>query len=211
MAAGRPWLVAGVLIAVPALAAGVTIAALPAAAASAASTVTVSRTDCAPEWASAQTGTQTITVTNNSGLAGEINLDNAAGAVVGEIETIGPGTSAQLTATLQSGTYTFRCFMGSKPVTASQPVTVTANTGTTVAAPAAIKPVTLNDLTPPNKLYQGYAAAQLTSLAKAVTVIETDLRHNNIPQAKEGLAHRPAGLGAGRRVLRQLRRPGRRG
>jgi high-affinity iron transporter len=185
VAGNRPWLVAGVLVAVPALAAGVTIAAVPAAKTSAADVVTVSRTDCAPEWSSAQPGTQTISVTNNSGLAGEINLDNAAGAVVGEIETIGPGTSAPLTATLGSGTYTFRCLMGSRAVTASQPVTVSANTGTTVAAPAAIKPVTLGDITPPNKLYQVYAAAQLTDLAKAVTVIENDLRHNKIPQAKK--------------------------
>jgi high-affinity iron transporter len=185
VAGSRPWLVAGVLVAVPALAAGVTIAAVPAAKTSTADVVTVSRTDCAPEWSSAQPGTQTISVTNNSGLAGEINLDNAAGAVVGEIETIGPGTSAPLTATLGSGTYTFRCLMGSKPVTASQPVTVSANTGTTVAAPAAIKPVTLGDITPPNKLYQVYAAGQLTDLTKAVTVIENDLRHNNIPQAKK--------------------------
>jgi high-affinity iron transporter len=185
VAARRPWAVAGVLVAVPALAAGLTIVALPADATSAASTVTVSRTDCAPQWSTAQSGTQTITVTNNSGLAGEVNLDNAAGAVVGEIETIGPGTSAPLTATLAAGTYTFRCLMGSLAATLSQPVTVSANTGTTVAAPAAIKPVTLNDITPPNKLYQVYAAAQLTDLAKAVTVIENDLRHNKIPQAKK--------------------------
>ena len=185
VAGNRPWLVAAVLVAVPALAAGVTIAAVPAAKTSTADVVTVSRTDCAPEWSSAQPGTQTISVTNNSGLAGEVNLDNAAGAVVGEIETIGPGTSAPLTATLGSGTYTFRCIMGSRPVTASQPVTVSASTGTTVAAPAAIKPVTLGDITPPNKLYQVYAAAQLTDLAKAVTVIENDLRHNKIPQARQ--------------------------
>jgi high-affinity iron transporter len=185
VAGGRPWLVAGVLVAVPALAAGITIAALPAPASSAGGAVTVSRTGCAPEWSAARPGTQTITVTNNSGLAGEINLDNAAGAVVGEIETIGPGTSAQLIATLQSGTYTFRCLMGAKPATASQPVTVTASTGTTVAAPAAIRPVTLGDITPPNKLYQVYAAAQLAGLAKAVTVIEDDLRRDDIPAAKK--------------------------
>jgi high-affinity iron transporter len=191
-AAGRPWVVAGVLVAVPALAAGVTIAALPAAATSAADAVTVSRTSCAPEWSSAQPGTQTITVTNNSGLAGEINLDDAAGAVVGEIETIGPGTSAPLSATLGTGTYTFRCFMGSQPVTASQPVaisantvsgnTVSGNTGTTVVA---VKPVTLDELTPPNKLYQGYAATQLTSLTTAVSAVEADLRHGKLAQAKK--------------------------
>jgi len=184
VAAGRPWLVAGVVIAVPALAAGVTIAALPAAATGVASTVTVSRTDCAPEWSTATTGTQTITVTNNSGLAGEVNLDNAAGAVVGEIETIGPGTSAPLTATLGAGTYTFRCLMGSLAATLSQPVTVSANNGETVAAPVGVKPVTVNDLTPPNKLYQGYAAAQLTDLASAVTAIQADLRRGDIPSAK---------------------------
>ncbi|MGH3290899.1 MAG: iron uptake transporter permease EfeU [Trebonia sp.] len=190
VAGRRPWLVAGVLVAAPALAAGVTIAALPAAATSAASTVTVSRTDCAPQWSTAATGPQTITVTNNSGLAGEINLDNASGAVVGEIETIGPGTSAALTATLGAGTYTFRCLMGSLAATLSQPVTVSSTTGSagtneTVAAPVAVKPVTVSDLTPPNKLYQGYAAAQLTDLATTVTAIQADLRHGNIPQAKK--------------------------
>jgi len=192
VAAGRPWLVAGVLIAVPALAAGVTIAALPAAASGTASAVTVSRTDCAPEWSTAEPGTQTITVTNNSGLAGEINLDNSAGAVVGEIETIGPGTSAPLTATLAAGTYTIRCLMGSLAATASQPVTVSTmvssststSTGTGTGT-VAVKPVTVDELTPPNKLYQGYAAAQLTDLAKSVTAIEADLHHGDIAQAKK--------------------------
>jgi high-affinity iron transporter len=183
VAGRRPWLVAGVVVAVPALAAGVTIVALPAAATSA-STVTVTRTDCAPEWSSAQTGTQTITVTNNSGLAGEINLDNASGAVIGEIETIGPGTSAPLTATLGAGTYTIRCLMGSQPTTASQPVTVSAGGAAAVAAPVAVKPVTLGELTGPNKLYQGYAAAQLDALAQAVAAIEADLRRGSLEQAK---------------------------
>jgi high-affinity iron transporter len=183
VAGRRPWLVAGVVVAVPALAAGVTIAALPAAATSA-STVTVTRIDCAPEWLSAQTGTQTITVTNNSGLAGEINLDNASGAVIGEIETIGPGTSAPLTATLGAGTYTIRCLMGSQPTTTSQPVTVSAGGAAAVAAPVAVKPVTLGELTGPNKLYQGYAAAQLDALAQAVAAIEADLRRGSLAQAK---------------------------
>jgi high-affinity iron transporter len=184
IAAGRPWLVAGALITVPALAAGVTIAALPAAATGAASTVSVSRTDCAPEWSTASSGIQTITVTNNSGLAGEIRLNNSAGAIIGEIETLGPGTSAPLTATLGAGTYSFSCLMGSLAAMSSQPVTVSAAAGKTVAAPVAVKPVTVSDLTPPNKLYQGYAAAQLTDLAKTVGAIQADLRRGDIPQAK---------------------------
>jgi high-affinity iron transporter len=183
LAGGRPWAVAGVLVVVPALAAGVTIAALPAAASSTATSVSVTATECAPEWSSAQAGTQTFTVTNKSGLAGEVNLDNAGGAVVGEIETLGPGTFAPLTATLGAGSYTFKCFMGSHPATASQPVTVSATS--TVTAPVAVKPVTVTELTPPNDLYQKYAAAQLTDLAADVSKLQHDLENGDIAQAKQ--------------------------
>jgi len=188
VAGGRPWLVAGVLITVPAVAAGATIAALPASPAGTASEVTVTRAGCAPEWTSADTGPQTITVSNNSGLAGEVRLDDAAGAIVGEIETIGPGTSAALTATLGPGTYTFRCLLGGRAATASQPVTASASTGSAATnsgtAPVAVKPVTVAELTGPNKLYQAYAAAQLTDLAAAAAAIEADLRPGDLAQAK---------------------------
>ena len=184
-AAGSPWLVGGVLVAVPALAAGVTIAVIPAAQSSGANTVSVTRTTCAPEWTSAGAGTQTITVTNDSGLAGEIRLDNAAGAIIGEIETLGPGTSAPLTATLGTGSYTFQCLMGSQAATSSQAVAVSAGAGPKVSDPVAVKPVTVAELTPPNKLYQEYAAAQLTDLAGDVTAIQADLRHGDIARAKQ--------------------------
>ena len=175
---------AGVLVAVPALAAGATIAALPAAATTAGMAMTVTKTGCAPEWTSGTTGTHTFTVANNSGLAGEINLDNAAGAVVGEIETIGPGTSAALTATLGSGTYTFKCLMGSQAATASQPVQVTGAAAGT-QAPVAVQPVTVQDLTPANDRYQAYAAAQLADLAAQVATIQSDLRRDDIAKAKQ--------------------------
>jgi high-affinity iron transporter len=184
LAGRRPWAVAAVLVAIPAIAAGTTIAALPAQATGGGTTVTVSKTGCAPEWTSGTTGTHTFTVTNDSGLAGEINLDNAAGAVVGEIETIGPGTSAQLTATLGSGTYTFRCLMGSMAATASQAVQVTGNTAAETQAPVAVKPVTAAELTGPNKQYQAYAAAQLKDLARQVQAIQADLRRDDIAKAK---------------------------
>jgi high-affinity iron transporter len=180
----RPWLVAGVLISIPAIAAGATIATLPAAASGTASTVTVTRAGCAREWTSARSGTQTITVTNNSGLAGEVRLDDASGAIIGEIETVGPGTSAPLTATLGSGTYTFECLFGSLAATSSQPVTVSAGAGQAVTATVAVKPVTVAELAGPNKLYQAYAADQLAALAAATAAIEADLRHGNLTQAR---------------------------
>jgi high-affinity iron transporter len=183
LAAHRPWPVAGALVAVPALAAGVAIVALPAPADASAATVTVTATGCASGWTSAAPGTQTFTVNNRTSLAGEINLDDASGAVVGEIETIGPATSAQLTATLTAGTYTFRCLMGSKPVTSSQPVTVSRARGA-AAAPVAVKPVTVAELAGPDKRYQAYAARQLASLASGITAIQASLHRGDLAAAR---------------------------
>jgi len=194
MAGRRPWATAGVLVVVPALAAGVAIAVLPAASSAAATTVTITRSSCAPGWTSATAGTQTFTVDNQSGLPGEINLDDSSGDIVAEIETIGPATSAPLTATLNSGIYVWKCFMGSLAVTASAPVQVTASGNVTPpsrttnspisSGPAAVKPVTVSELAGPNKEYQAYAAGQLSSLAQAVTRIESDLHGNNLAAAK---------------------------
>src|SRR5262249_19816569 len=92
VAGNRPWAVGGVLVGVPILVAGSVVAALPAATASTAAAVTVTTGSCAKEWTSARPGTQTITVDNETNLAGEINLINSSGAVIAEIETIGPAT-----------------------------------------------------------------------------------------------------------------------
>jgi high-affinity iron transporter len=182
LAARRPWLVAGVLVVVPAVAAGAVIAALPPSTATAAAAVTVTRTGCARDWTAARAGTQTFTVTNRSGQAGEINLVNAAGGVVGEIETLGPATSAQLTATLGPGSYAFTCHLSGQGVTTSGPVQVTGHAAQ--AAPAAVKPVTVRDLAGPNRAYQAYAAAQLRGLAAAVASIQADLRRGDLAAAR---------------------------
>jgi high-affinity iron transporter len=194
LAGHRPWAVAAALVVTPAVAAGATIAALPAANAASTTTVTITRTACAPNVTSGTAGTQTFTVDNESGMAGEINLDDSSGDILAEIETIGPGTSAPLTATLNSGTYVFKCFMGSQPTTVSAPVQVaaganvvppsrTANSPVS-SVPVAVKPVTVGELAGPNKQYQTYAAGQLADLAKAVTQIQADLRRGDLAAAK---------------------------
>ncbi len=194
MASRHPWPVAGVFVVLPALAAGATIAVLPAAD-SGPTAVTITRSECAPGWTSATAGTHTFTVHNQSGMPGEINLDDASGDIEAEIETIGPGTSAELTATLVSGTYVFRCFMGSQQGTASEPIQVTGTANASVASPAstnplasspsAVKPVTVADLAGPNEQYQAYAAGQLAALAQAVTRIRADLRGDDVAAARE--------------------------
>jgi high-affinity iron transporter len=182
LAARRPWAVAGVLILVPALAAAAMIAVLPSASAAATTAVTVTRTGCAADWTSARAGTQTFTVANRSDQPGEINLNNSAGGVVAEIETIGPGTAAEMTATLGRGSYTFKCYLAGQAVTSSAPVQVTGDA--TARTPAAVKPVTLAELAGPNQAYQAYAARQLAALAGAVTRIRADLRRDDLAAAR---------------------------
>jgi high-affinity iron transporter len=182
LAGQRSWAVAGVIVAVPAIAAGTAIAAMPPAAAPA-STVTVTSTGCARDWTSARPGAQTLSVKNSSGRSGEISLVNAADGIVGEIETLGPATTAPLPVTLTAGTYTFKCFMSGKSAAlTSAPVQVTGTTAQ--AAVIAVKPVTADDLTPPNRRYQAYAAGVLTRLAAGVARIQGDLRRGDLGAAK---------------------------
>jgi len=181
LAGQRTWLVAGVLVVVPVLAAGTTIAALPTAS-SASSTMTVTNTSCGSDFTTAHTGTQTFTVANTSSASGEINLLNASGGIVGEIETLGPATSAPLSVTLSSGTYTLACFMSGKASMSSSPVTVSGTTS--AAAPVAPAPVTLAELTPPNTEYQAYAADVASKLEADVAAIQGDLKRDDITKAK---------------------------
>ncbi|HEX3963769.1 MAG TPA: iron uptake transporter permease EfeU [Trebonia sp.] len=181
LAGQRTWVVAGVLVAVPALAAGTTIAALPTAS-SASSTVTVTNAACGQDFTSAHAGTQTFTVQNSSSASGEVNLLNASGGIVGEIETLGPATSAPLSVTLSAGTYTLACLMSGKAAMSSAPVTVRGTT--TATAPVAPEPVTVAELTPPNNEYQAYAAGVLVRLAADVSAIQGDLKSNDIAKAK---------------------------
>ncbi|WP_084513168.1 iron uptake transporter permease EfeU [Nocardia mikamii] len=181
IAGPRPLLVGAVLVVVPAVAAGVAISLLPSSGSGKAQAVSVGDSSCASEWKSGRAGTQTFEVQNKTSKAGEINLVNSAGAVVGEIETIGPATTANLTATLSSGTYTMQCLMSGKPVTSSAAVRVSGEAGDT---PPAVKRVTEDDLRGPNDAYQAYAGGVLTRLSGAVTAIGNDLRGGNIAAAQ---------------------------
>jgi high-affinity iron transporter len=182
LAARRPWAVAAVLIMAPAIAAGAAIAALPTPSASATTAVTVTSTGCAKDWTAARTGSQTFTVDNQSSKAGEVTLVNAAGAIVAEIETLGPATTPGMSATLGPGSYTFNCQMSGQTVTTSAAVQVSGKTSQ--AAPAAVKPVTVQELTGPNREYEAYAAGDLQALAGAVATLTTDLQGGNLTAAR---------------------------
>ncbi|MBY8856117.1 FTR1 family protein [Nocardia sp. CA2R105] len=174
-------LVATALVLVPVLAAGIAIALLPSSSNGSVQAVSISDSSCAPEWKSGKSGMQTFAIQNKTSKAGEINLLDAGGAIVGEIETIGPATTADMTATLGNGSYTITCLMSGKPKTTSPTVQVSGASGD---APPSVKPVTADDLTPANNAYQAAAAQALSRLAGAVTAIGNDVQADNIPAAQ---------------------------
>jgi high-affinity iron transporter len=182
LVARRPWAVAGALVLAPVAAAGVAIAALPAPSTTGTSAVTITSTGCAQDWTTARTGPQTITVDNQTSKAGEINLDNAAGAVVAELETIGPATTADMSATLGPGSYTFKCHMSGQAVTTSATVQAAGRGAQTTTA--AVKPVTLAELTGPNQQYERHAAGELSALAGQVSKIKSDLGRGDLNAAQ---------------------------
>ena len=174
-------LVAAALVLVPVVAAGIAIALLPSSSNGSVQAVSISDGSCAPEWKSGKSGTQTFAIQNKTSKAGEINLLDAGGAIVGEIETIGPATTADMTATLGNGSYTITCLMSGKPRTTSPTVHVSGASGTT---PPAIQPVAAQDLAPANDAYQAYADQALSRLAGAVTAIGNDVQAGNIAAAQ---------------------------
>jgi high-affinity iron transporter len=182
LAGQRTAAVAGVLVVVPAMAAGTAIAALPAGGAASA-IVTVTGTSCGSDVTGARAGTQTFTVTNKSSASGEVSLVNSGGGIVGEIEALGPGTSAPLPVTLTAGSYTFRCFLSGKPAMTSAVVAVTGQAP--AAVPTAVKPVTAAGLTAANDAYQAYAAGVLARLSADVAAISADLRRGDIAAARQ--------------------------
>ncbi|MFJ9370624.1 iron uptake transporter permease EfeU [Nocardia sp. NPDC101769] len=181
IAGPRPVLVGATLVLVPVLAAGTAIALLPSGGSNTTRTVTVTADACAPEWTSAHTGTQTIAVRNTSGKSGEIDLVDADGAMAGEIENIGPGTTAELTATLNPGSYTIVCLMSGRPSLSSPRVQAS---GPQTDAPPAFKPARASELHGPNEAYQAYVRGVLTRLTGAVGTVGRDLRAHNIPAAQ---------------------------
>ncbi len=179
--AHRPVAVAVAVVVVPAVLAAAVIALLPGASADA-TRVTVTADSCAADWSTVRAGNQTFTVVNKSGKTGEINLVDANNGVVAEIETLGPATSAPMTANLGSGSYKFTCLLAGQPAVVSQAKQVSGQD--VPGAPPPIVRVTEDDLLPAMAAYQFYVDGLLATLSDQVHRIRADLAGGNTAAAK---------------------------
>ncbi|MDF3299084.1 EfeM/EfeO family lipoprotein [Streptomyces sp. K1PA1] len=119
--------------------------------------VEVSPGHCGRGWSRPEPGVQVFDLHNTSDAAAEVYLeDPGSGAVYGEVEGIGPGTTRPLTVRLGRGAYAFKCV----------PEDADAVTGPTVrlargASGPAAAPVTAHDLIPPAIAYQQWVGGGL--------------------------------------------------
>ena len=173
----RPWLIAGTAVALAAVSGCGGSAPKQGAAADADypglphTTVQVSAGSCGTGWTKPQAGLQVFEVSNTGSTPADAYLKNpSTGAVLGEIEGLGPGTSRPMVVRLSAGSYAFSC-LPQDTDTITGP-TVVVSGGDRASTPAVV-PVTQQDLIPPTLAYQKWVAAQLPALITAVQALQT--------------------------------------
>ncbi|MFI0723519.1 iron uptake transporter permease EfeU [Streptomyces sp. NPDC021224] len=180
-AAGRMprWTVPVAVLAVPAVVAGLVIAASGGKKA-AASTVSVSETDCGKGFTAPRPGRQTFRMHNTGSKASEVYLiDPVGNAVYGEIEGLAPGTTRDLVATVGSGAYAWRCVpTGGKAVTSA---TVRVDGG---GSAKPVLPLAAAELEPPLAAYRRYVDAGLGRLQAQTAKLAADLRTGDLGAAR---------------------------
>ncbi|MFD7482837.1 iron uptake transporter permease EfeU [Streptomyces mirabilis] len=190
------WTVPAALVAVPALIAGITIAASGGKPASGTPVVEVSAADCGKDFSAPKPGRQTFQVRNSGSRTSEIYLiDPVSNAVYGEVEGIAPGTTRALIATVGTGSYAWRCVPNGGKAVTSAAVRVSAGGGSVQA----VLPVSEKDLAAPLAAYRAYVDQGLADLQTKTRTLQSDLDADKLDQARKDWlpAHtRYASLGA---------------
>ena len=186
------WVLAGAAVAVAALGAGAVAWAQgtrPARAAAAPlddysglphTTVQISVGSCGSGWTSPHTGLQVFDLSGTGAVASDAYLETSAGAVVGEVESLAPGTTRPIVVRLAAGSYDFQCLPQDDSAVKGPVVRVTGSGG---GSPAVV-PVTQQDLIPPTLLYQKWVAAQLPGLVRDTGTVQAAVDRGDLAAAR---------------------------
>jgi iron uptake system component EfeO len=145
------------------------------------SQITVSRSQCGQGWSDAKTGRQTFTLHNTGDAAAEVDLvELTSDKVYGEIEGLGPNTSAPMDVQLGAGQFAFRCLIeDTDPITGP----VTRLQGDAKGGPAVVA-VTKNDLLPLVKQYEAAVSTGVAELAAKTDKLRDDVDAGNLDAAR---------------------------
>ncbi|HZX04524.1 EfeM/EfeO family lipoprotein [Kribbella sp.] len=143
--------------------------------------ISVSRSQCGQGWSDPRTGRQTITVRNTGDASAEVDVvEVGSQKVYGEVEGLGPNTSAQLDVQLGAGKYAIRCLIEDTAAITGPTVTVS---GTGQGGPAVV-PVTKNDMLPLVKKYEATVARGVADLVTKTDKLRTDVDAGNLAAAR---------------------------
>ncbi|HEY3556690.1 MAG TPA: EfeM/EfeO family lipoprotein [Kribbella sp.] len=143
--------------------------------------ISVSRSQCGQGWGDARTGRQTLIVHNTGDAPAEVDLVEVGSAkVYGEVEGLGPGTSAAMDVQLGAGRYAIRCLIEDTGAITGPTVTLT---GDGQGGPAVV-PVTKNDLLPLVKKYEAGVARGVADLVVKTDKLRADVDAGNLDAAR---------------------------
>ncbi|MET7732062.1 EfeM/EfeO family lipoprotein [Streptomyces sp. NPDC005402] len=146
-------------------------------------TIQVSAGGCGHGWTHPVAGRQVFDLRNTSGSPAEVYLTDATtGAVHGEVEGLGPGTTRPLQATLGNGSYAFRCLPDDADAVTGPTVRIT-GAGSVQSGPAAV-PVTQQELIPPTLAYQKWIRARTVELARRTDVLRAAVDRGDLAAAR---------------------------
>ncbi|GAA3096079.1 EfeM/EfeO family lipoprotein [Pseudonocardia yunnanensis] len=126
--------------------------------------VSVSRSSCGQDWTRPRPGPQTFQVHNTGAVTTTVDLiEPATGAVVGEVEGVGSGTTRALPVSLGDGEYAFRCIPDEADAVVGPTVRIS---GSGLPSNPAVVPVTQEDLYGPTKAYEAQVLTGIDALVR---------------------------------------------
>ncbi|MET8182131.1 EfeM/EfeO family lipoprotein [Streptomyces sp. NPDC005336] len=144
--------------------------------------VEISEGGCGRGWTHPSRGMQVFDLRNTSSRAAEVYLTNPAnGAVYGEVDGLGPGTSRPLRVTLGGGSYVFLCLPDDADAVTGPTVTVA---GPARGGGPSALPVTQQDLIPPTIAYQKWVQDRMGELVRKTDALRSAVRGGDLAAAR---------------------------
>jgi iron uptake system component EfeO len=144
--------------------------------------ITVSSSGCGEGWNDPRSGAQTLRFDNSGTGPADVQIvDPGTGAVYGELDAMGPGSSRSMRVALGGGTYAVRCLIADQDALVGRAVHISGGPGS--GGPGVV-PVTRNDLIGPVRAYTAYVTAGLADVTGQVDELQAAVQAGDLDRAR---------------------------
>jgi len=151
-------------------------------AAAASDTVQVSVDGCGSGWTDTAAGEQHLAFQNTDSRPGEAQLLDSRGALLADVEPLGPNTTDDITISLAAGSYHVRCLMEDEAAVDGPTVILT---GPGRADNPGVVPLSQSDLVHVTQQYEHYVVTSLPVVARRVTRLRADVVRGHLAKARK--------------------------